>query len=57
MERLLNVDDLAGLTKWRPFTVYKKAAAGLIPGRVKLGNSLRFKESEVKRWLKDQGRK
>ena len=55
MERLLSVDDLVGLTGWRPFTIYKKAAAGEIPGRIKLGkNSLRFRESAIRRWLSGQ---
>lgn len=55
-ERFLKVDDLAARTKWKPGTIYKKAAAGEIPGRVKLGYSLRFRESEIDAWLKAQAR-
>ncbi len=52
MDRLLSVEDLAYLTGWRPFTIYKKAAAGEIPGRIKLGKtSLRFRESKINEWL------
>jgi predicted DNA-binding transcriptional regulator AlpA len=52
VERLLSVHDVSGLTGWSPLTIYKKAAAGLIPGRVTIGKrSLRFKQSEVSMWL------
>lgn len=52
MERLLSVQHVAELTGWSPFTIYKKAAAGEIPGRVTIGKrSLRFKQSEVLAWL------
>ena len=52
MDRLLSVEELAYLTGWRPFTIYKKSAAGEIPGRMKLGKtSLRFRESKIREWL------
>ncbi len=51
-EHLLSVHQVAELTGWSPFTIYKKSAAGEIPGRVKLGkSSLRFKASEIDAWL------
>jgi len=51
-DRLLSVHDVSDLTGWSPLTIYKKSAAGEIPGRTKLGkHSLRFRESEVKEWL------
>lgn len=53
MDKLLSVEQLATLTGWRPFTIYKKSAAGEIPGKVKLGRSLRFRESAVAAWLED----
>ena len=53
-ERLLSVHDLSHLTGWSQLTIYKKSAVGAIPGRVKLGFSLRFRESEVDAWLKAQ---
>jgi excisionase family DNA binding protein len=49
------VHEISRLTGWSPFTVYKKAAKGEIPGRFKLGKrSLRFKESEVMAWWREQ---
>ncbi len=53
-ERLLSVYDLSARTKWKLGTIYKKSASGEIPGRVKLGYSLRFRESEIDAWLKAQ---
>jgi excisionase family DNA binding protein len=52
--QLLSVQDLARLTGWSQFTIYKKSAAGEIPGRLKIGkNSLRFRASEVEKWLEN----
>ena len=51
-ERLLSVQALSDLTGWSPFTVYRKSRTGEIPGRVKLGSSLRFRESVIDNWLK-----
>lgn len=51
MERLLSVKDVARLTGWSPLTIYNKSLAGEIPGKVKLGVSLRFRESDVQIWL------
>lgn len=51
MEKLLSVRDLSTVTGWSPLTIYKKASQGQIPGRVKLGVSLRFKESSIRKWL------
>ncbi len=53
-ERLLSVQALSDLTGWSPFTVYRKSRNGEIPGRVKLGSSLRFRESEIDTWLKEK---
>jgi predicted DNA-binding transcriptional regulator AlpA len=56
VERLLSVHDVSGLTGWSPLTIYKKAASGLIPGRVTIGKrSLRFRESAVSLWLRRAG--
>jgi excisionase family DNA binding protein len=57
VEKLISVDEVASLTGWRPLTIYKKAAAGEIPGKVKLGRSLRFKESAVEPWLEHQAQR
>jgi excisionase family DNA binding protein len=51
-DQLLSVQDVAHLTGWSMFTIYKKSAAGEIPGRLKIGkNSLRFRAAEVEKWL------
>ena len=53
-QRLLSVHDVSDLTGWSPLTIYKKSAAGEIPGRVKLGkHSLRFRESDIETWLNE----
>ena len=51
MEKLLSVKDLAEATGWAKPTIYKKAAHGEIPGRTKLGASLRFRQSLIEEWL------
>ena len=58
VERLLSVHDVSGLTGWSPLTIYKKSAAGLIPGRVTIGKrSLRFRQGAVSLWLRRAGSK
>jgi excisionase family DNA binding protein len=52
-ERLLTVEEVASLTGWHYMTVYRKGLAGKIPGRVKLDNSVRFKESKINEWLEN----
>ncbi len=52
MEHLLSVRKLAELTGWSPFTIYKKVAAGEIPGQVRIGKrSIRFREAVILSWL------
>ena len=51
MERLLTVEEVAGLSGWNIQTVYAKARVGLIPGKIKLGGSVRFQESAIQKWL------
>jgi excisionase family DNA binding protein len=52
IEKLFSVQEIARITGWSPFTIYKKASAGEIPGRLKIGKgSLRFRASEVEDWL------
>ena len=56
-DRLLLVRDLVSLTGWAPMTIYRKGSLGEIPGKVKLGKrSIRFRESEVKAWLGENGK-
>jgi excisionase family DNA binding protein len=53
-DQLLSVQDVARLTGWSLFTIYKKSAAGEIPGRLKIGkNSLRFRATEVEKWIEN----
>jgi excisionase family DNA binding protein len=51
IDRLISAGDLAYRTGWHLMTVYRKAKRGEIPGLVKLGKSVRFKESAVQKWL------
>ena len=51
-EKHLTAQELSDLTGWSIFTIYKKSSAGQIPGRVKLGASLRFAESKINAWLR-----
>ncbi len=51
-EQLLSAGDVANLAGWHLVTVYRKARSGEIPGVVRLGYSLRFKESVIDAWLK-----
>lgn len=46
MTRLLTVDEVARLTGWRPATIPQKVWRRDLP-YVKLGRSVRFKESEI----------
>jgi excisionase family DNA binding protein len=50
-ERFITADEIAYRTGWHLMTVYRKAKSGQIPGVTRLGNSLRFKWSEVEAWL------
>ncbi len=53
-DRLLSVEEVSHLTGWAVMTIYKKSAAGEIPGRVKLGkHSLRFREGDIEAWLNE----
>jgi excisionase family DNA binding protein len=50
-EKLLTVEELADLMRLKLGTVYKLSREGSIPGRVKLGGAVRFRESAIKRWI------
>ncbi len=53
LEQYLTVRDLAHITGWDRFTIYRKSLAGEIPGKTKLGRSLRFKRSAIEAWLRN----
>lgn len=46
MTRLLTVDEVARMTGWRPATIRQKVWRRELP-YVKLGRSVRFRESEI----------
>jgi excisionase family DNA binding protein len=50
MDSLLTVDQIAAYLQVRPSTIYQWTHEGYIP-HVKLGNLVRFRMSQVDRWL------
>lgn len=50
-ERLLSAKDVAKLLSCGVSTVWQKAAAGEIPGPVRMGTSTRWKMSEIQRFI------
>ena len=56
MERLLTTQQLSDLLQISPRTVYQWTHTGFIP-HYKLPGSVRFKESEIEKWLKSRKRK
>ncbi len=56
MGQYLTVHDLAKLTGWELQVVYRKGAEGTLPGRVKMGRSVRFQRSVIEAWLRDAER-
>ena len=53
-EQLLSAGEVARRVGWNLVTVYTKAKAGQIPGVVRLGKSLRFRESVIESWLRGE---
>ena len=53
IDRMFSVDEVARITGWHPMTIYRKGTLGEIPGRLKLGRNVRFRESAIEQWLKD----
>ncbi|MEK4521144.1 helix-turn-helix domain-containing protein [Psychrobacillus sp. FSL W7-1493] len=51
----LTVRTLAGLLDMSEQTVYKLLREGIIPGRVKVGKSVRFNKEVVMDWLQRGG--
>jgi len=50
-EQLLSAQEVSRRVKWNLITVYTKAKAGMIPGVVRFGKSVRFRESVIEGWL------
>jgi len=53
-DRLISALEVAYRADLHPATIYRKALRGEIPGLVKLGKTVRFKESAVEAWLKGE---
>lgn len=51
IEQMVSVGELARITGLHEQTIYRKARDGEIPGAVKLGRSVRFRESAINGWL------
>ena len=51
MERLLTIKDISGLLQVSQALVYKWVHFGFIP-YIKIGSLIRFKESEISKWIK-----
>ncbi len=50
MQKLLTVEEIADYLQVRPSTIYQWTHQGFIP-HVKLGNRVRFRLSQVDRWI------
>lgn len=54
-KEFLNVRTLASLLDMSEQTAYKLSREGIIPGRVKVGKSVRFNKEIVMHWLQNGG--
>lgn len=54
-EVIFTVEELAEYLKMNPMTIYRRAAAGEIPG-FKIGRSWRFRKSAIDAWIAEQER-
>lgn len=54
-KEFLNVRTLASLLDMSEQTAYKLSREGVIPGRVKVGKSVRFNKEIVMNWLQNGG--
>lgn len=50
---LLTTEEVAGLVKLHPQTVYRKARAGKIPS-VMIDGSRRYRRADIARWIDEQ---
>jgi len=53
MDKLLTVEEIAEYLSLKPSTIYQWTHQGSIP-HVKLGNRVRFKVSQIERWLESR---
>lgn len=54
-KEFLTVRSLASLLEMSEQTTYRLAREGVIPGRVKVGKSVRFNKAVVMEWLQNGG--
>lgn len=54
-KEFLTVRSLSKLSDMSEQTTYKLAREGIIPGRVKVGKSVRFNKAVVMEWLQNGG--
>jgi excisionase family DNA binding protein len=55
LERLISASEVARRGGWHNVTIYQWAKTGKIPGVVRFGRQLRFRESEIDRWFRGSG--
>jgi len=53
MGKLLTVEEIAEYLSLKPSTIYQWTHQGFIP-HVKLGNRVRFKVSQIEKWLESR---
>ncbi|WP_180953544.1 helix-turn-helix transcriptional regulator [Bacillus sp. T33-2] len=54
-KEFITVRSLSKLLDMSEQTTYTLSRNGVIPGRVKVGNSVRFNKAEVIKWLQNGG--
>jgi excisionase family DNA binding protein len=54
MPEYLNVDQLAAVLQVPNSTIYQWRYLGEAPPGIKMGNHVRFKREDVRRWLDDR---
>jgi excisionase family DNA binding protein len=54
IEKLFTVNELAEILGWHPVTVYRWGARGSIPGRRRFGRSVRYRESAIRKWIRER---
>ena len=56
MEKHLTIQQLSELIQVSPSTLYQWTHSGFIP-HYKIGQAIRFKETDIEKWLKSRKRK
>ena len=52
MDKFYTPEELAALLKLHRMTIYRRSLNGEIPGRIKVGGAVRFRQSAIDRWLR-----